>query len=228
MSETKTPIKTINGHALVDTEGRAKIAELSEEKDKLSQIASLMYQLLGAAAYDRDVSNVMKQLDNIYNNGGDVPDVPDEPDEPSGEYLEFDVIVGTILQKDGSYIKYRNAVDAPTNATLNPFAFYSTPGKQYAVSMGNVTDYKYAVRTFMIPDKDLPFNVANTSQDVAHATSVTTVADTGWLTNETTIADNGTFNLFAVTFKRKDGANITDADLATLNEQFTIKVKEVQ
>lgn len=35
MSETKTPIKTINGHALVDTEGREKIATLTEEVDAL-------------------------------------------------------------------------------------------------------------------------------------------------------------------------------------------------
>ena len=35
MSEMKTPIKTLNGHALEDTEARAKVNQLSEEIDTL-------------------------------------------------------------------------------------------------------------------------------------------------------------------------------------------------
>ena len=204
------------------------VESLSEDKDKLSQIALLMYQLLGAAAYDSDVSEIMSQLDDIYGNGGDVPDVPDEPDEPTGEYLEFDVIVGTILQKDGSYIKYRNAVDAPTNATLNPFAFYATPGNRYVFSLGGASGYMFSVRTFTISDTNLSFDVPDTSKDVAHALNNTKATETGWVTADTTIVENGTFNLFAVTFKRADGGNITDSDLLTLNKQFTIKVEEAQ
>ena len=32
MSEMKTPIKTLNGHKLVDTDAQARLSELSEEK----------------------------------------------------------------------------------------------------------------------------------------------------------------------------------------------------
>lgn len=221
----------MDGDVLETEVQKEDIDKLSEDKDKLSQIALLMYQLLGAAAYARDVSNVMKQLDNIYDNGGDVPDAPDEPDEPdepTGEYLEFDVIVGTILQRDESYIKYRSGESSPANATLNPFAFYVTTGMRYVFSLGGASDYKFGVRTFTISDTNLSFDVPDTSQDVVHSVNNTKVTDTGWVTADTTIVEDGTFNLFVVTFKRADGGNITDSDLLTLNEQFTIKVEEAQ
>lgn len=54
MSEIKTPIKTLNGHALEDTEARAKVNQLSEEIDTFSEelagVAPLADGLLPSAA----------------------------------------------------------------------------------------------------------------------------------------------------------------------------------
>lgn len=48
MSEIKTPIKTINGHALVDTEGRELIAGLSEEIEALKPETRTIATIYGA------------------------------------------------------------------------------------------------------------------------------------------------------------------------------------
>ena len=62
MSETKTPIKTINGHALVDTEGREKIATLTEEIGELKENGGTGLVTKEQTTFWKNVSSV-----NLFN-----------------------------------------------------------------------------------------------------------------------------------------------------------------
>lgn len=214
MSEIKTPIKTINGHALVDTEGREKIEELTEENAEQSkgiakqqQIASLMRELFDMVAYTGDVSIIKQRLDALLESeGGSLV-----------ELLEFDLIRGNVTYTDTTIRYLYNVTD---RAEMNPVCVRFDSKYQYTAKMA-AGEYVYEVYAMLFDGDETSFVVNGTKHVTWTATNVSRVAykymDGG---GQYEIPE---CDLFYIHLGRTDKATLTDQDLEWLRRNFTVE-----
>ena len=110
-------------------------------------------------------------------------------------------------------------------AGVAPVGQYLTKGVTYKLSLGEArSDFYFGLQLLQASEPGLTFVDQPVTKETYFDTVTGIIKDVGWRQDDYEFTVSGDNVIMCSNFKTVSGTNFTDADIATLNEQFTIEV----
>lgn len=172
-------------------------------------LCDLLKNLLGAAVYTSDQSANIALLNEIL--------VAEPP-----------VKVSNIIHGTTSFVANMglqiNCENMTWRGTLVPIGQYFRKDKSYRFSLGSAKDaFYYGVQVLRVNAPGLTFEPTD-GKTVYYNSATARLVDSGWLKDDYAYTAGEDNLIFTVNFKNNASSNISDAEIKTLLDNFTIEV----